>query len=59
MEKEIFRLSRYSDNAIRVIRIKDDTSDIIPERLLFDKMAALSKICKTNGSGGAVFVLEV
>lgn len=59
MEKEIFRLSRYSDNAIRVIRVKDNSSDIIPERLLFNKMAALSKICKANGSGGAIFELEV
>ena len=59
MEKEIFRLSRYSDNAIRVIRVKDNSSDIIPERLLFNKMAVLSKICKANESGGAVFELEV
>lgn len=59
MEKDIFKLSRYSDKAIKIIHIKDDTSDIIPERLLFNKMAALSKICKANGSGGAVFELEV
>lgn len=59
MEKEVFKLSRYSDNAIKIIHIKDNTNDIIPERLLFDKMAALSKICKRNGSGGAVFELEV
>lgn len=46
MENKVLKLSRYSENAIRITI--DGKSELCPERLLFQRMKELTSIGKKN-----------